>query len=274
MKYVLFVCTHNAGRSQIAQAFFERYAPGDFRAESAGEQPAPAIWPNVIEAMREVGIDIRDRRPKKLDREMQLHADWAITLALPDELPLRRKRRRGLGGRRPGRAADRGGTTDPRRARGTRPRVRRHSPGRGARRQDRPPHPARADAARAGRGVRDDEDPGGDPCLRGRDPGRLRRSPGALVRAHARAPAHPRVPPRDRVPRTRTRLNARCAGSANRRPFSPGAVLEGRHQGVQHRLRRRHGPLAHRPLEPAVASFLVGALFALASWKSAGRGRG
>jgi arsenate reductase len=80
MKYVLFVCTHNAGRSQIAQAFFERYAPDDFRAESAGEEPAEAIWPNVVETMREVGIDVSDRRPKKLDKEMQLHADWAITL--------------------------------------------------------------------------------------------------------------------------------------------------------------------------------------------------
>jgi arsenate reductase len=80
MKYVLFVCTHNAGRSQIAQAFFERYAPADIRAESAGEEPASKIWPNVIEATREVGIDISHRRPKKLDVEMQLHADWAITL--------------------------------------------------------------------------------------------------------------------------------------------------------------------------------------------------
>jgi arsenate reductase len=80
MKYVVFVCTHNAGRSQIAQAFFERYAPADIRAESAGEEPAKEIWPNVVEAMREVGIDISHRRPKKLDREMQLHADWAITL--------------------------------------------------------------------------------------------------------------------------------------------------------------------------------------------------
>jgi protein-tyrosine-phosphatase len=87
MKYVLFVCTHNAGRSQIAQAFFERYAPDDFRAESAGEQPAAAIWPNVIEAMLEAGIDIRDRRPKKLDREMQLHADWAITLHCQTSCP-------------------------------------------------------------------------------------------------------------------------------------------------------------------------------------------
>ena len=49
MKYVLFVCTHNAGRLQIAQAFFERDAPSDIRAESAGEEPAAAIWPNVVE---------------------------------------------------------------------------------------------------------------------------------------------------------------------------------------------------------------------------------
>jgi protein-tyrosine-phosphatase len=80
MKYVLFVCTHNAGRSQIAQAFFERYAPEDVRAESAGQEPADAPWPEVVEAMREVGIDISMRKPKKIDLEMQLHADWAITL--------------------------------------------------------------------------------------------------------------------------------------------------------------------------------------------------
>jgi arsenate reductase (thioredoxin) len=87
MKYVLFVCTHNAGRSQIAQAFFERYAPDDVRAESAGQLPAEAIWPNVVEAMREVGIEIADRRPKKLDLEMQLHADFAITLNCAAECP-------------------------------------------------------------------------------------------------------------------------------------------------------------------------------------------
>jgi len=87
MKYVLFVCTHNAGRSQIAQAFFERHAPDDLRAESAGQAPADAIWPNVIEAMREVGIDISDRRPKKIEVEMQLHADKAITLNCQDTCP-------------------------------------------------------------------------------------------------------------------------------------------------------------------------------------------
>jgi arsenate reductase (thioredoxin) len=81
MKYVLFVCNHNAGRSQMAQAFFERHAPDDVRAESAGQDPAPAIWPEVVEAMREVDVDLSKRKPKKLLREMQLHADWAITLA-------------------------------------------------------------------------------------------------------------------------------------------------------------------------------------------------
>jgi arsenate reductase len=87
MRYVLFVCTHNAGRSQMAQAFFERYAPRDLRAESAGQAPAEAIWPNVIEAMREVGTDISDRKPKKIDLEMQLHADKAITLNCQDTCP-------------------------------------------------------------------------------------------------------------------------------------------------------------------------------------------
>ncbi len=87
MRYVLFVCTHNAGRSQIAQAFFERHAPDDLRAESAGQAPAEAIWPNVVEAMREVGIDISARKPKKIELEMQLHADKAITLNCQDTCP-------------------------------------------------------------------------------------------------------------------------------------------------------------------------------------------
>ncbi len=81
MRYVLFVCTHNAGRSQMAQAFFNRLAPEDVRAESAGQEPAEAVWPEVVEAMLEVGIDLSGKRPKRLDLEMQLHADWAVTLA-------------------------------------------------------------------------------------------------------------------------------------------------------------------------------------------------
>jgi arsenate reductase len=81
MKYVLFVCTHNAGRSQIAEAFFNRDAPADIRAESAGSDPAGEVWPVVVEAMREVDIDLAGRRPRRLLREMQVHADWAVTLA-------------------------------------------------------------------------------------------------------------------------------------------------------------------------------------------------
>ncbi len=87
MKYVVFVCTHNAGRSQMAQAFFERHAPADIRAESAGQEPADEVWPEVVEAMQEVGIDLSRRRPKKLTLEMQLHADWAITLACGAQCP-------------------------------------------------------------------------------------------------------------------------------------------------------------------------------------------
>jgi arsenate reductase len=81
MKHVLFVCTHNAGRSQMAEAFFNRSAPDDVRAESAGEGPGKEIWPEVITAMQEVGIDLSAKRPRKLLPEMQLHADWAVTLA-------------------------------------------------------------------------------------------------------------------------------------------------------------------------------------------------
>src|ERR687896_174507 len=87
MKYVLFVCTQNAGRSQMAQALFERHGPADVRAESAGAEPAGAVHPVVVEAMREVGIDLAGRRPKKLTLEMQLHADWAITLACGARCP-------------------------------------------------------------------------------------------------------------------------------------------------------------------------------------------
>ena len=87
MKHVLFVCTHNAGRSQMAEAFFNRSAPEDVRAESAGDAPRKQIWPEVITVMREVGIDLSAKRPRKLLPEMQLHADWAITLACGAQCP-------------------------------------------------------------------------------------------------------------------------------------------------------------------------------------------
>ena len=89
MKYVLFVCTQdsNAGRSQIAQALFERYAPADVRGESAGSDPARRVWPEVVEVMRELGIDLSRNKPKRLSVEMQLHADgrsrWAVATSAP-----------------------------------------------------------------------------------------------------------------------------------------------------------------------------------------------
>ena len=87
MKHVLFVCNHNAGRSQMAEAFFARHAPFDVVAESAGSQPGTQVWPEVVEVMREVGIDLAGKRPRKLTVEMQLHSDWAVTMGCGDACP-------------------------------------------------------------------------------------------------------------------------------------------------------------------------------------------
>jgi protein-tyrosine-phosphatase len=87
MKHVLFVCNRNAGRSQMAQAFFERHAPPDVRAASAGSHPARELWPVVVEAMAEVGFDLSARKPRKLMREMQLQPDWAVTMGCGDACP-------------------------------------------------------------------------------------------------------------------------------------------------------------------------------------------
>lgn len=87
MRYVLFVCNRNAGRSQMAQALFERYAPAGLRAQSAGQEPAARIHPVVVDAMSEIGIDLAERQPKKLSVEMQLHADWAVTMGCGGACP-------------------------------------------------------------------------------------------------------------------------------------------------------------------------------------------
>jgi arsenate reductase (thioredoxin) len=85
--YVLFVCKHNAGRSQMAQAFFERHAPAGAEADSAGTDPGQRVWPEVVEAMREVGIDLAGRKPKRLTVEMQQRADLAVTMGCGDACP-------------------------------------------------------------------------------------------------------------------------------------------------------------------------------------------
>jgi arsenate reductase (thioredoxin) len=87
MKRVLFVCLHNAGRSQMSQAIFERAAGGRHAAESAGTTPAERVHPEVVEAMGELGIDLAGRMPKALDREMAERADVVVTMGCGDECP-------------------------------------------------------------------------------------------------------------------------------------------------------------------------------------------
>ena len=69
-KKVLFVCVENAGRSQMAEGFFKKYAPSGFKTESAGTKPAYQLNPIVVEAMKEVGIDISKQKSKELTDEM------------------------------------------------------------------------------------------------------------------------------------------------------------------------------------------------------------
>ena len=80
MKKVLFVCVHNAGRSQMAEAFFSRLAEGKALALSAGTEPASRVNPVVVGAMREVGIDISHQKPKLLTLEMLENVDRVITM--------------------------------------------------------------------------------------------------------------------------------------------------------------------------------------------------
>ncbi|MGH3082941.1 MAG: low molecular weight phosphatase family protein [Gaiellaceae bacterium] len=87
MKHVLFVCNHNAGRSQMAEAFFNHYAPDDVVAQSGGNDPAEEIWPEVVAVMAERGFDLAGQRPKKVTVEMQLHADWAVAVGCEDTCP-------------------------------------------------------------------------------------------------------------------------------------------------------------------------------------------
>jgi arsenate reductase (thioredoxin) len=87
MARVLFVCLHNAGRSQMSQALFERAAGGAHEARSAGTTPGDRVHPVVAEAMREVGIEIGNRQPKLLTDELSRWADIVVTMGCGDECP-------------------------------------------------------------------------------------------------------------------------------------------------------------------------------------------
>ncbi len=88
MKIVLFACVHNAGRSQMAAAWFSQLAdPQKARALSAGTQPASHVHPAVLAVMREVGIDLRSAKPRLLTPELAKCATLLVTMGCGDECP-------------------------------------------------------------------------------------------------------------------------------------------------------------------------------------------
>ena len=85
---VIFACVHNAGRSQMAAAFFNKYADkSKATAISAGTQPADKIHPEVMAAMKEVGIDLSLAQPQKLTEELAHHANLLVTMGCGDACP-------------------------------------------------------------------------------------------------------------------------------------------------------------------------------------------
>src|SRR5437879_5267604 len=87
MATVLFVCLHNAGRSQMSEALFTEAADGVHRALSAGTRPADQVHPEVVRAMRELGIDLSGRSPQRLSQELAEQADVVVTMGCGDECP-------------------------------------------------------------------------------------------------------------------------------------------------------------------------------------------
>jgi protein-tyrosine-phosphatase len=87
MATALFVCLHNAGRSQMSAALFAQAAAGRYHALSAGTTPADHVHPEVVEVMHEIGVDIADRTPTRLSNELAQQADVIVTMGCGDECP-------------------------------------------------------------------------------------------------------------------------------------------------------------------------------------------
>jgi arsenate reductase (thioredoxin) len=88
MERVIFACVHNAGRSQMAAAFFSALAnPSRAVAVSAGTQPGERVHPEVVEVMREVGVDLSAHRPQKLTEQLARDASLLVTMGCGDECP-------------------------------------------------------------------------------------------------------------------------------------------------------------------------------------------
>jgi arsenate reductase len=89
MKTIIFACVHNAGRSQMAAAFFNHMAsPAVARAISAGTRPADRVHPEVVEAMREVNIELSSAKPQLLTGQLAAGATLLITMGCGDECPV------------------------------------------------------------------------------------------------------------------------------------------------------------------------------------------
>jgi arsenate reductase len=96
MTTVIFACIHNAGRSQMAAAFFNRWAdPMKAHAVSAGTQPGERVHPEVVEVMREKDIDVANAKPQKLTDQLAAQAQLLITMGCGDECPVVPGLRRG-----------------------------------------------------------------------------------------------------------------------------------------------------------------------------------
>ena len=89
MAHVLFVCLHNAGRSQMSRALFDRDAGGRHTSDSAGSiaDPGGNVHPQVIAVMNEIGIDLSDRRPQRLNDDLAQRADVVVTMGCGDTCP-------------------------------------------------------------------------------------------------------------------------------------------------------------------------------------------
>lgn len=87
MSRALFVCLHNAGRSQMSQALFNQAAAGRHEGRSAGSTPGDAVHPEVITVMDELGLDLRGEQPRKITRELAEWADVVVTMGCGDACP-------------------------------------------------------------------------------------------------------------------------------------------------------------------------------------------
>lgn len=85
MKKILFVCVENAGRSQMAEAFANKFGKDNFVISSAGNKPSDKVNPVVVEAMKEVGIDISNNKPKLLTAKMAFNVDLIVTMGCSDQ---------------------------------------------------------------------------------------------------------------------------------------------------------------------------------------------